>query len=178
MPLSFGGNIKSIDDAKLVFDSGMEKVVLGSAAFSDQQLISLIANSFGSQAVSVCIDVLSIDGDCLIATTNGLEERHAVSLSNFLKSLEAAGVGEIIIQSVDRDSTQIGYDTEAIALFRGATGLPLVALGGCSSLNNFVDARDAGATAVAAGSIFTFVGPHRAVLINYPSDEVLEKLLH
>ena len=177
MPLSFGGNISTLEDAKIVFGSGMEKVVLGSAALETPSLITEIANSFGSQAVAICLDVLNVNGDVATLTTGGLAREHLVSITQLTSQLVDAGAGEVIIQSVENDSMLCGYNLEHIRAFSSCLSTPIVALGGCSSVNDMKDAVIAGATAVAAGTIFTFIGPHRAVLINYPSEKELSDLL-
>ena len=89
-------------------------------------------------------------------------------------AMEAAGAGEILLNSIDRDGTFGGYDEDLIKMVSSSISIPLVAVGGASSVDDFKKAIHAGASAVAAGSMFVFQRPHRAVLISYPSQEELK----
>ena len=89
-------------------------------------------------------------------------------------AMEAAGAGEILLNSIDRDGTFGGYDEDLIKMVSSSISIPLVAVGGASLVNDFRKAIHAGASAVAAGSMFVFQRPHRAVLISYPSQEELK----
>jgi cyclase len=101
-----------------------------------------------------------------------------VPLLEHVRSLEQQGVGEIIVNAVDRDGTQAGYDLKLIREVAYAVHLPVVACGGAGCIDDMVAAVNVGgATAVAAGSLFVFVGPHRAVLMNYPPRAELARLL-
>jgi imidazole glycerol-phosphate synthase subunit HisF len=92
--------------------------------------------------------------------------------------MEDAGAGEILVTAVDRDGTMSGYDVELIARVSAAVGVPVIASGGAGSVAHFASAlRDGGAAAVAAGAMFVFHGPHRAVLITYPARAELEAAL-
>jgi cyclase len=90
--------------------------------------------------------------------------------------MERLGAGEILLTAIDRDGTQSGYDLELIRLVADAVAVPVVAAGGAGSLQHFREAADAGASAVAAGSLFVFHGKYKAVLITYPEYRDLEKL--
>jgi cyclase len=94
---------------------------------------------------------------------------------DYAKRMEAAGVGEILLTSIDRDGTMSGYDIELLASVCGAVRIPVVANGGAGKLDDFALAvREGGAAAVAASTMFVFHGPHRAVLITYPSRASLD----
>jgi cyclase len=100
-----------------------------------------------------------------------------------LTTLEAArlaqqwGAGEIILQSIDREGTLGGYDLDLVRAVAGAVEVPVVALGGAGNIEHFVEALAAGASAVAAGTMFVLHGPHRAVLVTYPPEDKLRPLL-
>jgi cyclase len=94
----------------------------------------------------------------------------------FLKDAVAAGAGEVVLNSVDRDGTMQGMDVDIIREASAALPVPLIAVGGASSLQDIKAAVDAGASAVSAGAMFVFHGPHRAVLITYPKYRELEQL--
>jgi cyclase len=93
----------------------------------------------------------------------------------YTKQMESAGAGEIFLNSIDRDGTFEGYDEELISLVASSVHIPVVAIGGAGHVDDFAGAIKKGASAVAAGSIFVFQRPHRAVLISYPSQEVLKE---
>jgi cyclase len=95
---------------------------------------------------------------------------------DFLQEAVAAGAGEIVLNSVDRDGTMSGMDLKLIRQASSALSVPLVAVGGASNIANIKAAVEAGASAVSAGALFVFHGPHRAVLITYPKYEELEAL--
>jgi cyclase len=176
MPLSYGGGIKSVDDASRLFDLGIEKVCLSSALFEAQGLVAKITSIYGSQAVTGIIDIKkSLLGGYKIFTRNASQ---AVSekLENAIKRLESEGIGEIMINAIHRDGMLAGYDLELIKAFSPLVQVPIVACGGAGSLEHLRGAIQAGATAVAAGSFFVFQGKHRAVLVTYPERKELKKL--
>ncbi len=97
----------------------------------------------------------------------------SIPLDDYIKNIESLGFGEIILNSIDRDGKMNGYDLTTIEKISKQVNIPVVALGGASSLNDFKLALKSGASAVAAGSYFIYQPPHRAVLITYPSQEEL-----
>jgi cyclase len=176
MPLCYGGGIRTLDQAKRVFDLGVEKICLQSAVFDRPAIVTEIAGLFGSQSVVVSVDVKR---DWL--RRPGLyESRTGKTLGrdwlDFLRSAVDAGAGEVVLNVVDRDGEMGGYDVELIRKAAEAVSVPLVALGGAGTLDHLRQAVNAGASAVAAGAMFVFYGPHRAVLISYPPYSELEKL--
>ena len=110
--------------------------------------------------------------------SNAGKTKQPVGLVDHVKALEQQGVGEIIVNAIDRDGTQSGYDLKLLREVTSAVQVPVVACGGAGSLDDMAAAvHEAGVSAVAAGSLFVFVGPHRAVLINYPPRAELAKRL-
>ncbi len=176
MPLAYGGGISSIEQARRIFSSGVEKVILQSAVLQDHGLVSEIARRFGSQSVVVSIDVKrDWRGNYKLWSASS---RRAVRQDwlQTLKNLVSAGAGEILLNSVDRDGTQQGYDLRLIQTAAESVDVPVIALGGAATVQDFVKATQVGASAVAAGSLFVLHGPHRAVLISYPNYSALESL--
>lgn len=175
MPLAYGGGISKIEQAQKIFSMGVEKIVLGTATTRNPDVITTLAKQYGSQSVVVCIDVKQ---DWLgrerVFVDNG-KRSLGIDPVTFAKQMEALGAGEIILQSISRDGTESGYDTALIKKVSAELTIPLVALGGASDLNDFVTGVKAGASAVAAGSMFVFKGTHRAVLISYPSQNNLRE---
>jgi imidazole glycerol-phosphate synthase subunit HisF len=182
MPIGYGGGIRSIEDAERVLQLGVEKVALCTAAVRQPELVSALATRVGSQSVVVVIDVKR----SLLGRRQVMIERRQVMIEGgrtgtgrepvaFAREVERLGAGEIVINSVDRDGTMKGYDIALVRDVSAAVSVPLVACGGAGSLSHLVDAvRDGGASGVAAGSMFVFHGPHRAVLIQYPARAALD----
>ncbi|HEY6213190.1 MAG TPA: AglZ/HisF2 family acetamidino modification protein [Vicinamibacterales bacterium] len=169
MPLGYGGGVKSLRDAEQLYQLGIEKVAVNTAAVENPALVSEIAAAVGSQSVVVSIDVKrTFFGRYDVVTRCGTVSTGRTP-ADFAREMEQRGAGEIVLTSIDRDGTMQGYDLELIRSVTSVVGVPVIASGGAGSVRHFVEAvRDAGASAVAAGSLFVFQGPRRAVLINVP----------
>lgn len=176
MPIGYGGGVVNSTQAKKLFDLGVEKIILNSAS-DNFSLIEELANIYGSQSVVACIDAKkTLLSGYQIYKTNGTV-RIKQAPDKFAQELVAAGAGEIIIQSIDREGTMKGYDIELTKMISKAVNVPVVASGGAGSIDHFSEAvHQGGASAVTAGSMFVFKGKHRAVLINYPQQMELKKL--
>lgn len=172
MPMSYGGGIRSVAEAAAILAVGIEKVVIGRAA-RDGALIKALASSFGSQAVTACIDCRQTPEGWRVALDRG-RTLTPIDPVTSARMVEHAGVGEVILQNIDRDGMRQGYDTRLISTVSNAVNLPVVALGGAGSLKHLLEGLDAGASAVASGSAFVFIGRLRAVLLTYPIMEDLE----
>lgn len=177
MPLGYGGGITKLQEIKELINAGVEKVILNISAFKNPGLISEAAKFIGSQSIVVSIDVKkNIWGKYKVYINNGSKNTNIDPVA-FAKQMEQAGAGELLLNAIDRDGTFGGYDIELISLICSNVSIPVVAIGGASTVNDFAQAVQAGASAVAAGSMFVFQRPHRAVLISYPSQkELTEKL--
>ncbi len=179
MPVSYGGGITLIDEVKEILFTGIEKVIINKSAVQNPDLISDIAEKFGSQSIMVSIDVKkNIWGKYRVYTDGGTKDtgQHPVQ---FAKDCVHKGAGEILLTSINRDGTYQGFDIEIIREVASAISVPLVACGGAASVADFYKVvTEANASAVAAGSMFVFQRPHNAVLISYPSQQVLEQQLY
>lgn len=174
MPLAYGGGLRSVDDMRRVFAIGMEKVVVNTAATEDSGLLRRAADVFGSQSVVASIDVRrKLLGRYEVMAACGTRGTGKDPVE-WAKEVEARGAGEIVLNAIDRDGTQAGFDAELIRRVSAAVSVPVVALGGAGSLAHLAEAVKAGASAVAAGSLFVFHGKHRAVLISYPEEDALD----
>ena len=176
MPFSYGGGISSVDQASEILKIGAEKVILNSAFEANPQLIGKIAERFGTQAVVVSIDVKkNFLGSYKLYSA---KESKIIkgNVVDSIRAAEALGAGEIILNSVDCDGMQSGYDLELIKTCTTTLSIPVIACGGAGTQNHFKQAVKAGAAAVAAGSMFVFQGKHKAVLISYPSPIELDQL--
>jgi cyclase len=178
MPMTYGGGISNLAQIRRIFELGFEKIIVDSIAYKNPGLISEAAAIFGSQSIVGCIDVHKtlLGRYELRSASAGVKERDSVI--EHLAKLTQYGVGEILINSIDRDGTMIGYDLKLLREVSAAVTVPVIACGGAGSFDHLVQGvQDGNASAVAAGSLFVFMGPHRAVLINYPERKVLDLLL-
>lgn len=176
MPLGYGGGINDIEQARRIFSLGVEKIVVQSAALENPEVVTDMASRFGNQAVVVSIDVKRDWRGRPRLWASASRRKLTADWLSVLQELASAGAGEIILNAVDRDGMQTGYDLELIRTAASSVSVPLVALGGAGDVQHLLEAIDAGASAVAAGSLFVFQGPHRAVLISYPDYAALESL--
>ena len=174
MPLSYGGGITTLEQVKRIFRIGYEKVVINSASINDLSIIREASEYFGNQSIVVAIDYKrSLFGNyCRI--NDGTKKTHLAPCQHALDVTDA-GAGEILLYSIDNDGMRCGYDLEMISDLTHQISIPVIACGGAKDLNDFRAAIDAGASAVAAGSMFVFWGDRQAVLINYPTEEELKK---
>ena len=175
MPMSYGGGITTLDDAIKIFNAGYEKLILNSILFNDLTIIGKIAEIYGAQAVVGSIDVKkNIFGKYKVYSHSG-QKNTGKDPVEWAKILEKSGVGEIMINSIDRDGTRIGFDEILVNKVSSELSVPVIACGGAGRIEDFKKAVDAGASAVAAGSFFVFKMPHKAVLISYPGQQELKE---
>jgi cyclase len=177
VPLCYGGGVRTLDDMKRLFALGMEKVSLNSYAAERPSFIREAADAFGSQSVIVSIDARKkMFGGYEVMTHAGTKGTGLDPVS-FARLAEERGAGELLLTSIDRDGSMAGYDLTLVEAVSTAVGIPVVACGGAGSVQDLVSAvREAGASAAAAGSLFVFKGPHRAVLISYPDAVELRRM--
>lgn len=173
MPLSLGGGITSFDSAARLIRSGADKVVLNSAAYRDPELITRIADSFGSQAVIVGLDArLNADSGEYTLFSDCGRAAEAVSLDAHLERVIAAGAGEIFVNSIDRDGMMNGYDIPLLKKVASAVPIPVIGCGGAGHYNHLKDAfLESRVSALACGSLFNFTDSNpiraKAFLTNY-----------
>lgn len=167
MPLAYGGGIKSIDQVEKLFFNGIEKVILNTSILQSQSLITEIASRYGNQSVIASIDVKkSLMGKKKVYSHASKKVKEENVLA-FAKLCEEAGAGEIMLNAVDKEGTYSGYDLQLIKEITSSVSIPVIASGGASTKNDFNQAENAGASAMAAGSMFVFQRPNNAVLISY-----------
>ena len=175
MPLGYGGGITTLQQIKELIAAGVEKVIINTSAFRNTDLLREGANYVGSQSIVASLDVKkNIWGKYKVFVQNGTVSTGKDPIE-YAREMERMGAGEILLNSIAQDGTFGGYDTQLIATVSAAVNVPLVAVGGASSIADFANAIAHGASAVAAGSLFVFQRPHRAVLISYPSQKELKE---
>lgn len=177
MPIGYGGGITNIEQIKKIFDLGVEKIILNTAAF-DLNLINQAALIYGEQSIVVCIDAKkSFFGGYNVYSRSG-QEKHKLSPDAFAKNVVNSGAGEIIIQSIDNEGKMKGFDLILTKLVSSAVNVPIVASGGAGSIHDLKEVITVGgASAVTAGSLFVYKGKHNAVLINYPSLSEIQEII-
>lgn len=178
MPVSYGGGITSLNEVEGILKGGVEKVIVNKVAVSNPKLITEIAQRFGSQSIVVSIDFKkTLFGYNKVYAENG---KNDTGLDPVLlaKRVEDAGAGEILLNSIDRDGTYSGFDLKTISKVAEAVDIPVVAVGGAASVEDFKAAVEHGASAVGAGSMFVFKRPHQAVLISYLSEAEFRNLFN
>lgn len=179
MPLCYGGGITSLEQAKVIISLGVEKVALSSSAITNPELVTDIASIIGKQSVIVVLDVKKkgLFGKYELHTHNG-NRSTGINPVDFAIRMEALGVGEIVVNSIDNDGMMKGYDMKLNELIREAINIPMTILGGAGSMENISEAiKRFGIIGAAAGSLFVFKGVYKAVLINYPNQNEIQKLL-
>ena len=180
MPLCYGGGIKTAEQAQRIFSLGVEKVALSSIAVEQPELITEIANIVGNQSVVIVIDVKKhpLTGKYEVRTHNG-QKSTGLNPFEFATRMEKLGAGEIVINSIDHDGMMNGYDLALVDKLRKCVNVPITVLGGAGSLEDIQHLIKAhGTIGAAAGSLFVFKGPYKAVLINYPNRDLKEQLIH
>ena len=156
MPLSVGGGIRQVEDARRLLLAGADKISVNTAAVENRDLISACADAFGSQAVVVAIDAKRAASGWDVFTYGG---RTATGLNviDYAVDAERRGAGEILLTSMDRDGAKTGYDLALLKAVTSAVRVPVIASGGAGNAQHMVDAvLDGGADAVLAASIFHF----------------------
>jgi len=169
MPVGYGGGVSSAADAKRVISIGIEKVVLGSIADRSPEVVTEISDALGASSTVVSVDAKrKLTGGYDTFTSRAKRKTGLTPVEAAMRA-ESLGAGEVILSSIDRESTFSGYDTKLVQAVSEAVSIPVIALGGATGIPDFREALDAGASAVAAGSMFVLNGKHRAVLITYPT---------
>lgn len=177
MPMAYGGGISEFEDAKTLFALGIEKVILNSSIIENRQLIRRIADFCGVSSVLGSIDVKKDLFGKMHVYTHGGRKKQKIDPIEYAKDLQKWGCGEIMINSIDRDGTFTNYDMDICRKMAEALSIPVIACGGAGKIEDCAQViKETGVSAAAAGSIFVFQGPHRAVLIKFPTDNELKAL--
>jgi len=177
MPLAYGGGVKNSLQIEQLLKSGVEKVVLNTILFENPLFASEAVRNFGSSTIVASVDVKkNLLGKYSIFSHSG-KSLPDKSLFDFLKWIEDQNVGEVMLNSIDNDGMMKGYDFQLAKKVSEQLSMPVVFCGGC---RNFEDIRTLLSTtqvsAAAVGSFFVYHGPHRGVLISYPSPEQISIL--
>ena len=177
MPLAYGGGIKTLDQAKKIFSIGIEKVAINTQSHFDLKLISEITTVYGSQAVIGVIDVKKNFFGKKEVVYKSASDKSKFSPLEWAKKLVEAGVGEILITSVDKEGTWSGMDIELIKSITSAVNVPVIAHGGAGNIEHLKEAVLNGkAAAVAMGSMVVYQKKDFGVLVNFPDKKLLNEI--
>ena len=159
VPLTVGGGIRSIEDINKLLNSGADKVSINTAAVNNPKLVDESSKKFGSQCIVIAIDAKKKDDKWKVFTHGGRNETD-IDVIEYAKQMEDSGAGELLVTSMDRDGTQIGYDIDLMKNISSKVNIPLIASGGVGNLDHLVEGIKLGkANAVLAASIFHY-GKH------------------
>ena len=162
IPLTVGGGVRATGDVDALLRAGADKVSLNTAAIARPELLEEASRQFGAQCIVLSVDARRVrPGDVPTAsgfevTTHGGRNGTGLDAIEWARRATELGAGEILLNSMDADGTEAGFDLELIRLVRAAVTVPVIASGGAGSLGHFVPAIDAGADAVLAASVFHF----------------------
>ncbi len=177
MPVTYGGAVREFAQVEKLFLTGVEKIAFNTAGSIHPALLEKTAHAYGNQSVVASIDVKKNFWGRYDTFVDYGRKPNKVAPVEYARRMEELGAGEILLNSIDRDGTRSGYDLEIIQEVSQAVSVPVVACGGAHELKDFHRAiYGAGASAVAAGSMFVFHGKLRGVLINYPRPAELREL--
>lgn len=178
MPLCYGGGIKTVEQAEKIISLGVEKVAISSEAIKNPSLIGKISKKIGSQSLVVVVDVKQIrrSSKYEIWINNGKINTRK-SPVEFAQEAEKLGVGEIVVNSIDRDGMMNGFDLALAEQIRKLVSVPMTMIGGAGKVADIEELLNKiGICGAGIGSMFVFNGPYKAVLISYLSDETKEAL--
>lgn len=178
MPLGYGGGIRRFEEVQAILRLGFEKVVINSHAAEDPAFIAELARHFGSQAVIASIDVKrDLLGHAHVYTRSGTRNTHRDPVQ-WAREMERQGAGEILLTSIDREGTWQGFDLELVRSVTEAVQVPVIAHGGAGRVEHIgAVVHQARASAVALGSMVVFQKQGMGVLVNFPDERELVRVL-
>jgi imidazole glycerol-phosphate synthase subunit HisF len=157
MPLTVGGGVRTVDDIRTLLLAGADKASINTAAVARPEFVAEAAERFGSQCIVVAIDAKSVSPDRWEVFTHGGRRATGFDAVEWARRMAAAGAGELLLTSMDRDGTKSGFDLELTRRVADAVKVPVIASGGVGTLDDLVDGVTGGhASAVLAASIFHF----------------------
>ena len=177
MPLAYGGGITALGEIDELLKIGIEKVILNSVLIKNPHFLKEAVRKFGSSTIVASVDIKTNLLKQYQVYSHANYEVKQKSMNSFIKQIEGDGAGELMINSVDRDGMMNGYDLQLAEKASKGLAIPTIICGGCKNLEDIKSLlTTTEASAAAVGSLFVFKGPHRGVLISYPSPEEIEAI--
>ena len=174
-PITYGGGIKNIDQCNLIFEAGVEKIILNQKLFENFQDIEKLIKNFGSQSILACINYIETN-DGFVLYDYKKKKIIDIDIFEYIKSLNNFNFGELLFYNVSRDGSKKGLNYDFLKEARQLVNSPIIYCGGTSDLEDIIKAKKFGADAVGASAIFTLHGKFNSVLIDYPKEEDIEKI--
>ena len=179
MPCSYGGGISNIEIGKDVISCGVEKLIINNAFSKNIGLVKNFKDNFGSQSIVASIDIKKTWSGKYGIFDYISKKITKLDINGYIKSLEVNGIGELLLNYVDNDGTFKGYNISHCKSISKNLDIPVILAGGCNGIKNMYDALSLGqASALSVGAFFVYQLPHRAVMINYPSQKTLMKNIY
>lgn len=158
IPVAAGGGVRTLEDADMLFRNGADKVVLNTSLHTNPNLPRKIAEKYGNQSLVASIDYKVLSGKAVVFIKDG-SENTKIELLDYLNIVKKLGVGEIIINSIDRDGTGFGYDVSTFRNISNVVGMPLILMGGAGNEMHFREGLDQdNVSAVCTANLFNFIG--------------------
>jgi cyclase len=157
IPIAAGGGIKNLSDAEILFQNGADKLVLNTSFIENPELIKKLIVRYGSQSIVACIDYKNHGNACLVYIKDG-SLNTKVTIEELVNKLNKMKIGEIYLNSIDRDGTGFGYDLETVDKIRNLTTIPIIIAGGAGNGSHLIDGLNCEISAVATANLFNFVG--------------------
>ena len=158
IPIAAGGGIRTIEDAELLFKSGSDKLVLNTALMESPEFVKILVKKYGSQSIVASIDYKKVNGELQVYTNNG-STKIDMNLIDYIKYLELLEVGELYLNSIDKDGTGFGFDFETIKPLENTINLPLIIAGGAGNESHLIEGLTLDTVnAVATAYLFNFIG--------------------
>jgi len=174
MPFTYGGGIKNINDVDILLSKGIEKISIQTEALNNIKLIEKIANKYGSQSLIFSLDYINYSDYIQIRNKN--EKMNFNEFESFLKDYINAGIGELLINNMEKDGMKNNQDYNFIKKLDSFLTVPLISAGGTKNKTDIIKVFQSGADAVGVGSYFIFYAKFDAVLISYPNKKEIEKI--
>lgn len=158
VPVAAGGGIRHMKDAEVLFQHGADKIILNTALYTDQSLITQLVNQYGSQSVIASVDYKMYSHTPIVCIENGARELN-ISLQDHLQNIQQLNVGEIYLNCIDRDGTGFGYDFETVFNMGSYLHVPFILAGGAGNEKHLLEGLQiTSVNAVATANLFNFVG--------------------
>jgi cyclase len=156
IPLTVGGGVRSVEDVRRLLLAGADKASINSAAVADPALVTRAAEAFGSQAIVVAVDARQVSPGKWEVFTHGGRKGTGIDAVGWAQRMAAAGAGELLVTSMDRDGTKAGFDLDLLRAIRRTVSVPIIASGGVGAVHHFVEGARAGASGLLAASVFHY----------------------